>query len=164
MRPGNLLKGTAELFKRKRGRGFSHFLISILILLNGYFVNSKALRSTMAVGGNSWNVWLRLSRVQLRQITKSLDRTLVGLSHGRFPLQNNHNIFATWWRSLFDASVAFRRANRFTASPLTRRGVAGFDRLRPAANVSRFATLPRCPKVPPGACLPTGIWSLQLDC
>lgn len=149
MRPGNLLKGTAELFKRKRGRGFSHFLISILILLNGYFVNSKALRSTMAVGGNSWNVWLRLSRVQLRQITKSLDRTLVGLSHGRFPLQNNHNIFATWWRSLFDASVAFRRANRFTASPLTRRGVAGFDRLRPAANVSRFATLPRVPKGAP---------------
>ncbi|EJS44157.1 spg5p [Saccharomyces arboricola H-6] len=103
----------------------------------------------MAVGGTNWNMWLRMSRVQLRQIAKSLDRTLIGLSHGKFPLQYNHNIFATWWKSLFDVSVAFRRASGFATSPLTRRGTAGIDRFKPAANVSRFATLSRVPSGAP---------------
>ena len=103
----------------------------------------------MTVGGNNWSMWLRMSRVHLRQITKSLDRTLIVLSHGKFPLRYNHNIFITWWKSLFDASVAFRRANSFNASPFTRRGITIFDRFKPVANVSKFATLPRVPKGTP---------------
>ncbi|CAI4048617.1 hypothetical protein SKDZ_13G3170 [Saccharomyces kudriavzevii ZP591] len=105
----------------------------------------------MVVGGSNWSLWLRMSRVQLRQITRSLDRTLIGLSHGRFPLRYNNSIFATWWRSLFDASVAFKRVGSFVISPSAKRGVTRFDHLRPAANVSRFAALSRVPKgVPRG--------------
>ncbi|AJP40884.1 Spg5p [Saccharomyces cerevisiae YJM1078] len=103
----------------------------------------------MAVGGNNWSMWLRMSRVHLRQITKSLDRTLISLSHGNFSHQYNHNIFVTWWKSLFEASTAFRRASGLTVSPLTRRGIARFDRFRPVANVSKFASFPRVPKGAP---------------
>lgn len=117
--------------------------------LKWFFHNRRAPTRNMAVGGNNWSMWLRMSRVHLRQITKSLDRTLISLSHENFSHQYNHNIFVTWWKSLFEASTAFRRASGLTVSPLTRRGIARVDHFRPVANVSKFATFSRVPKGAP---------------
>ncbi|CAI4035662.1 hypothetical protein SMKI_13G3130 [Saccharomyces mikatae IFO 1815] len=103
----------------------------------------------MVVGGKNWNMWLRMSQVQLRQITRSLDRTLVGLSHGKFPFRYNHNVLVTWWKGLFDFPTAFMGVKSSTASPLIRRGLTRFDRFRPVANVSKFAAMPRVPKGTP---------------